>query len=562
MFSDSDISSTESFESEEYDSRAYFDEFGNSPAHKKVRNLEKDSNQANLSRKESGDNSSILCFGYGARLFQIEKQVSLKLESGSLCPWPFADGSSNILIDRNLITEKGFFDQRIKPIIHSAPEFFNEILESGFRKNHIKSRNKHKKLLKLLNNSRFGDLYADDSQNESENDLLSSSSNDASKKRKYGLVGLDYSSLDKPKSTENKLLATEIVSNKSISTDDSGISNQISTEEAFKLPFKPPEGIKAPSSRKQFDIIEKTASYIAEKPTQSERNTLELTIQARQSTNSLFSFLNKSNVLYPFYRHVLFLFLSGLYGYDSDSSSDIESVSKTTINSDSMESERHMNKVESKKEKSIESEAQSEHSRVQTPSQSSNEFINESTDMTPLTRRVSSSSEKNSKGLEVAPIDSKVLIPKNMRVPSDKELVNMIVNTAKFIVYSQREFSKAEADLRIQKASTPTLYSFLSAMNEYNSFYTFYRDSISKGKTVIFDTVQSSESYHLSLSENPSQNISKTEIVTKQDDSFDYSTETISGNPMKVSEESDMKSYRRKKLATFLANKNQNSGKT
>lgn len=95
-------------------------------------------------------------------------------------------------------------------------------------------------------------------------------------------------------------------------------------------------------------------------------NLLEIRIQVKNASNSLYSFLNKQDVLYPFYKHLVSIttksatFSSSLVAYsDSDSSSDneedsipletrdkIEKIAKYIVNSSNSHGlEQHLLKM-------------------------------------------------------------------------------------------------------------------------------------------------------------------------------------------------------------------------
>jgi hypothetical protein len=72
--------------------------------------------------------------------------------------------------------------------------------------------------------------------------------------------------------------------------------------------------IEEPSTEKQRKIIEKTAKFV----TESSNPQIEIIIQAKQSSNPLFKFLNKNDVLYPYYERICLLMKMGLYTYSKE----------------------------------------------------------------------------------------------------------------------------------------------------------------------------------------------------------------------------------------------------
>jgi hypothetical protein len=59
---------------------------------------------------------------------------------------------------------------------------------------------------------------------------------------------------------------------------------------------------------------------------------MEITIQAKQASNPMFTFLHRGDALYKFYRHILWLSNSGLSGYGSSDSEDDEAKTVSTEN--------------------------------------------------------------------------------------------------------------------------------------------------------------------------------------------------------------------------------------
>ncbi|KAJ2542745.1 NADH:ubiquinone oxidoreductase [Coemansia sp. RSA 1853] len=87
----------------------------------------------------------------------------------------------------------------------------------------------------------------------------------------------------------------------------------------FILPVHVPDSMPAPRTRRQFEIIEHTARFIADQPIDRAPR-MELTIQGKQGTSADFEFLNQTSVLYPFYTHIVWLMRTNLYAYTESSS--------------------------------------------------------------------------------------------------------------------------------------------------------------------------------------------------------------------------------------------------
>src|SRR5688572_32353887 len=69
-----------------------------------------------------------------------------------------------------------------------------------------------------------------------------------------------------------------------------------------------------PSDNRIDEIIERTAKFI----NSSTDPQMEIVIQAKQSNNPSFSFLNKDDPLYLYYKHVRLLLQTGLSAYGGD----------------------------------------------------------------------------------------------------------------------------------------------------------------------------------------------------------------------------------------------------
>jgi len=89
--------------------------------------------------------------------------------------------------------------------------------------------------------------------------------------------------------------------------------------------FSAPNEMITPSDNRIDEIIERTAKFL----NSSTDPQMEIVIQAKQSNNPSFSFLNKDDPLYPYYNHVRLLLQTGLFAYGGnddgkDSSSNEE----------------------------------------------------------------------------------------------------------------------------------------------------------------------------------------------------------------------------------------------
>ncbi|KAF0528307.1 splicing factor, suppressor of white-apricot-like isoform x1 [Gigaspora margarita] len=82
--------------------------------------------------------------------------------------------------------------------------------------------------------------------------------------------------------------------------------------------YSVPQGIATPSDDRVDEIIERTAKFL----NSSTDSQMEIVIQAKQANNPKFSFLNKDDPLYPYYKHVRLLLQTGLFSYEDSDKED------------------------------------------------------------------------------------------------------------------------------------------------------------------------------------------------------------------------------------------------
>ncbi|KAJ2522135.1 NADH:ubiquinone oxidoreductase [Coemansia sp. RSA 1939] len=133
-----------------------------------------------------------------------------------------------------------------------------------------------------------------------------------------GGISLQYDASGAP-------LSGQITENSSsIDTDDQNDKDSCSKadEKAFVPTFAVPDGVALPTTQRHFEIIERTARFLADQQDSNKAAQMEIVIQGKQGTNADFEFLNRSSHLHSFYKHILWLMQTGLYGYNHDSSSE------------------------------------------------------------------------------------------------------------------------------------------------------------------------------------------------------------------------------------------------
>lgn len=90
-------------------------------------------------------------------------------------------------------------------------------------------------------------------------------------------------------------------------------------EKEISSKYKTPPSMIVPKSMEHVQIIQDVANQI--NSAKQDSNLVEIRIQVKNSRNQLYSFLNRQDVLYSFYKHVCWISNSGLANYDSSSSS-------------------------------------------------------------------------------------------------------------------------------------------------------------------------------------------------------------------------------------------------
>lgn len=105
----------------------------------------------------------------------------------------------------------------------------------------------------------------------------------------------------------------------------------------------------------QLSIIESTSKEISNAPNS---NLLEIRIQVKNTSNALYSFLNKKDILYPFYKHIGTKYFTGNLVEYSDSDSEDEEIKELIVktasfiakSNNSSELEQHLFKKNGKQE--------------------------------------------------------------------------------------------------------------------------------------------------------------------------------------------------------------------
>ncbi|KAI9506654.1 hypothetical protein GGI25_006098 [Coemansia spiralis] len=233
-----------------------------------------------------------------------------------------------------------------------------------------------------------------------------------------------------------------IINNESADVD-SYSANEPKKENADNsddAPFVPklvmPEGMVAPSTQRQFEIIERTAQFISEQQDPDKAVQLEILIQGKQGTNADFEFLSRASRLHSFYMHLRWLMQTGLYGYNESSSSD--SDADADAGSEPEEASNAVGAVQP-----LNSNDAAEQSSLNTP-------------------------------LDILDV------PDDIIIPEDPDIRLFIDKVASLVAKSPAP-TKLEQKLRVEKATTSTKYMFLSPFDTINKYYCFRRDCYSNG---------------------------------------------------------------------------------
>ncbi|KAJ2550746.1 hypothetical protein EV175_003954 [Coemansia sp. RSA 1933] len=205
-------------------------------------------------------------------------------------------------------------------------------------------------------------------------------------------------------------------------------------DKLFVPTFAVPEGIVMPKTLRHFEIIERTARFLADQQDAEMATRMEIMIQGKQGTNADFGFLSRASQLHPFYKHIMWLMRTGLYGYHCSSSSE----------SDTEPGEP---------EEPINTEA----------APNSAQTSQEADDQGPQT------TNNHPAGTVV------VRIPEAIVVPADSNTRSFIDKVACLVGKSPSP-TKLEQKLRVEKATTSTRYAFLLPFSAANKYYCFRRD--------------------------------------------------------------------------------------
>nr|CAG8476048.1 14335_t:CDS:2 [Entrophospora candida]CAG8555764.1 2267_t:CDS:2 [Entrophospora candida] len=365
--------------------------------------------QRTTTTSNSQDYVDLLVFGYEAKLFR-DDDMSQKVNNGDLLiPWR-GEIENKILLDRydvrNLLDDRDQF----KKVTYTLSRKSEEIQQE-----------------KLCEEERWADLdsEAEDlyEMSEEERDIYTE------EKRKR-----------KKTKEENK-----------------------EYEYRYIPKFTVPQGMLTPSSKRIDEIIERTAKFLND----SSDPQMEIVIQAKQANNPSFSFLNKDDSLYPYYKHIRLLLQTGLFAYGNnklmgkklDKENVPSEVSAKDINENKKIDERAQYEESSTAQEQISS----------TSSVGSNIITNNTTNTNSTTTTLTHNTQKQSRPT-IQPFGPVIVPPPDLKVIIDK-----------MAIYVAKNGQSLEAKVR-EKHIDDSRFSFLLPWNE---FHPYYKQKIEEDKNLI-----------------------------------------------------------------------------
>ncbi|GBB85131.1 hypothetical protein RclHR1_01170015 [Rhizophagus clarus] len=214
--------------------------------------------------------------------------------------------------------------------------------------------------------------------------------------------------------------------------------------------YSAPNGMITPSDNRIDEIIERTAKFI----NSSTDPQMEIVIQAKQSNNPSFSFLNKDDPLYPYYRHVRLLLQTGLFAYGGNDDGE-----GSSSNEDNGENENDSSNDRSEGNKSTDDYTEDE-KRVK---------------LERTKAETSKSNASNSSAHNTASRPSRHFGPVVVPPPDLKIIID------KMSAYVAKNGQSLEAKVREKHIDDPR-FSFLLPWNE---FHPYYKQKIQEEKATI-----------------------------------------------------------------------------
>ncbi|CAG8708826.1 4702_t:CDS:2, partial [Ambispora leptoticha] len=214
--------------------------------------------------------------------------------------------------------------------------------------------------------------------------------------------------------------------------------------------FVVPRKMVTPKSERVDEIIERTARFL----NTSNDPQIEIVLEAKQANNPSFSFLNKDDQLYPYYRHVRLLLQTGLFAYGNGS----DEGESSQEDEDEETASELPTQVEANEERSPQIlDQQNIIDEVVGPKEEheNGQILNHHPNGV--------NASKPSSGTKLPPK------PYGPAVVPPPEIQLVIDELAAYIAKSDPSF---ESKIRAQHIDDPK-YSFLLPWNEYNPYYKF-----------------------------------------------------------------------------------------
>ncbi|GES78388.1 splicing factor, suppressor of white-apricot homolog isoform X1 [Rhizophagus clarus] len=352
-------------------------------------------------RTNSQDYTDLLVFGYEAKTFR-DNEMSQKVNKGELLiPWR-GETENKILLDRvkdtiksDDVEQEKLCDEERWADLDSEFEDLYDLSEEE-RDSYIEEKRKRKKML--------------------EEDRVYS---------------YDYSDENLPYEEEETVIVSKSKSN-------------------YAPKYSAPNGMITPSDNRIDEIIERTAKFI----NSSTDPQMEIVIQAKQSNNPSFSFLNKDDPLYPYYRHVRLLLQTGLFAYGGNDDGE-----GSSSNEDNGENENDSSNDRSEGNKSTDDYTEDE-KRVK---------------LERTKAETSKSNASNSSAHNTASRPSRHFGPVVVPPPDLKIIID------KMSAYVAKNGQSLEAKVREKHIDDPR-FSFLLPWNE---FHPYYKQKIQEEKATI-----------------------------------------------------------------------------
>ncbi|CAG8735931.1 7812_t:CDS:2, partial [Acaulospora morrowiae] len=219
-------------------------------------------------RTNSQEYDDLLVFGYEVKTFR-DDEMSKKVDEGNLLISWRGETENRILLDR--------YD--VRNLLDDREQFKKASYTMSRRNEDIEQE-------KIIDEERWRDL---DSESE---DLFEMSEEE---RDEYIEEKKEKRTTDENKGYNYHYQYTE----ESQSYDETEESNN-EVKSTYTPKYSVPVGMTTPLDNRVDEIIERTAKFL----NASTDPQMEIVIQAKQASNPSFSFLNKEDPLYPYYKHV------------------------------------------------------------------------------------------------------------------------------------------------------------------------------------------------------------------------------------------------------------------